>query len=53
MKLFHSPTSPFVHKVMVLIRETETRFRLEAWRSFAPHLEALFALARRELALGI
>lgn len=38
---------------VVLIRETETRFRLESWRSFAPHLEALFALARRELALGI
>lgn len=38
---------------VVLIREAETRFRLEAWRSFAPHLEALFALAGRELALGI
>ena len=38
---------------VVLIREAGTRFRLEAWRSFAPHLETLFALARRELALGI
>lgn len=38
---------------VVLIRESETRFHLEAWRSFAPHLEALFALVRRELALGV
>jgi sarcosine oxidase subunit gamma len=33
---------------VVLIRDAETRWRLEVWRSFAPHVEALLRTALRE-----
>lgn len=33
---------------VVLIRDAETRWRLEVWRSFAPHVEALLRTAQRE-----
>jgi sarcosine oxidase subunit gamma len=36
-----------------LTRESETRFHLTVWRSFAPHVRALLALAERELAAGL
>ncbi|MFO1107124.1 MAG: sarcosine oxidase subunit gamma family protein [Amaricoccus sp.] len=38
---------------VVLTRETDTRFHLTVWRSFAPHVRALLALAERELAAGL
>lgn len=37
---------------VVLIRDSEDAFRLEVWRSFAPHVEDLLQLAARELASG-
>ena len=38
---------------VVLTREAEDRFRLEVWRSFAPHVRALLAIAAEELAAGL
>lgn len=38
---------------VVLTREAEDRFHLTVWRSFAPHVCALLALAERELAAGL
>jgi len=38
---------------IVLTREAEDRFHLTVWRSFAPHLRALFDTAARELAIGL
>lgn len=38
---------------VVLVREADTRFHLTVWRSFAPHVRALLALAERELAAGL
>ena len=38
---------------IVLTREGETAFTLAVWRSFAPHVAALLAEARRELAAGL
>jgi sarcosine oxidase, subunit gamma len=38
---------------IVLTRETEDRFHLTVWRSFAPHVRALLDLANRELATGL
>jgi sarcosine oxidase, subunit gamma len=38
---------------VVLVREAEDRFRLEVWRSFAPHVRALLDTATRELAAGL
>lgn len=38
---------------VVLTREAEDRFHLTVWRSFAPHVRALFDLAARELATGL
>lgn len=38
---------------VVLVREAPDRFRLTVWRSFAPHVRALLALAERELAAGL
>lgn len=37
---------------VVLIRDGENDWRLEVWRSFAPHVEALLTTAHRELASG-
>lgn len=37
---------------VVLIRDSQDAFRLEVWRSFAPHVEDLLQLAARELACG-
>jgi sarcosine oxidase subunit gamma len=38
---------------VVLIRNGETDWRLEVWRSFAPHVEALLHTAQREFASGL
>lgn len=38
---------------VVLVRDAADRFRLTVWRSFAPHVRALLALAERELAAGL
>lgn len=38
---------------VVLVRDADDRFRLTVWRSFAPHVRALLALAERELAAGL
>ena len=38
---------------IVLVRETEERFRIEVWRSFADHVWGILAAASREVALGI
>jgi sarcosine oxidase subunit gamma len=38
---------------VVLTRETDDRFHLTVWRSFAPHVRALLDLAARELAAGL
>jgi sarcosine oxidase subunit gamma len=38
---------------VVLTRETEDRFHLTVWRSFAPHVRALLDIAARELATGL
>ena len=38
---------------VVLTREAEDRFRLEVWRSFAPHVRALLTTATAELAAGL
>ena len=38
---------------VVLTREADDRFTLTVWRSFAPHVRALLALAERELAAGL
>ena len=38
---------------VVLTRESEDRFHLTVWRSFAPHLRALLDIAARELAAGL
>lgn len=37
----------------VLIREAEERFTLSVWRSFAPHVRELLAIADAELAAGL
>lgn len=37
---------------VVLIRDAEDQWRLEVWRSFAPHVEALLTTAQRELSSG-
>lgn len=37
----------------VLIRETEEHFTLSVWRSFAPHVRELLAIADAELATGL
>jgi len=38
---------------VVLTRETDDRFHLTVWRSFAPHVRAILDLAVRELAAGL
>jgi sarcosine oxidase, subunit gamma len=38
---------------VVLTRETQDRFQLTVWRSFAPHVRAILDLAARELAAGL
>lgn len=38
---------------VILVREADDRFRLTVWRSFAPHVRALLALAEREFAVGL
>lgn len=38
---------------VVLRREAEDRFVLEAWRSYAPHVWQVLATANRELAAGL
>jgi sarcosine oxidase subunit gamma len=38
---------------VVLVREAGNRFRLEVWRSFAPHVRALLDIATREIAVGL
>ena len=38
---------------VVLTRETQDRFHLTVWRSFAPHVRALLDLAARELSAGL
>ncbi|MBP7002611.1 sarcosine oxidase subunit gamma [Amaricoccus sp.] len=38
---------------VVVTREAPGRFHLTVWRSFAPHVRALLALAERELAAGL
>ena len=38
---------------IILIRETENRFRIEVWRSFADHVWHILHAASREVALGI
>lgn len=38
---------------IVLLRETEHRFRIEVWRSFADHVWGLLQAASREVALDI
>jgi sarcosine oxidase, subunit gamma len=38
---------------VVLVHETQDRFRLTVWRSFAPHVRALLDIAARELAAGL
>lgn len=38
---------------VVLVRETQDRFHLTVWRSFAPHVRALLDIAVRELATGL
>jgi sarcosine oxidase, subunit gamma len=38
---------------VVLTREADDRFRVEVWRSFAPHVRALLATAAEELAAGL
>jgi sarcosine oxidase subunit gamma len=38
---------------VVLVREASDRFRLEVWRSFAPHVEALLARGAEELRIGL
>jgi sarcosine oxidase subunit gamma len=38
---------------VVLTRETQDRFHLTVWRSFAPHVRAILDLAARELAAGL
>lgn len=39
----------FAKAQIVLMRESETRFRLDVWRSFAPYVWSLLEDARREL----
>lgn len=38
---------------VVLTREAEDRFRLDIWRSFAPHVRALLDTAIREISVGV
>jgi sarcosine oxidase subunit gamma len=38
---------------IILMRESETRFRIEVWRSFAPHVWGLLEASAKEAALGI
>ncbi|HLZ64970.1 MAG TPA: sarcosine oxidase subunit gamma family protein [Aliidongia sp.] len=38
---------------IVLVRESEERFRIEVWRSFASHVWGLLTAAGREVELGI
>ena len=38
---------------IILIRETENRFRIEVWRSFADHVRHILHAASREVALDI
>ena len=38
---------------IILIRETENRFRIEVWRSFADHVRHILHAVSREIALGI
>jgi sarcosine oxidase subunit gamma len=38
---------------VVLTRETQDRFHLTVWRSFAPHVRAILDLAAREIAAGL
>lgn len=38
---------------VVLTRESDDRFHLTVWRSFAPHVRALLDIAARELAAGL
>ncbi|SMX48741.1 sarcosine oxidase subunit gamma [Maliponia aquimaris] len=43
----------FDYAQVVLIRDSEDAFRLEVWRSFAPHVLGLLQVATRELAIGL
>ncbi len=38
---------------VVLWRDSEDAFRLDVWRSFAPHVRALLDIGQRELAAGL
>ncbi len=38
---------------IVLIRESADSFLIEVWRSFAPHVQGILAMASDEVALGI
>ena len=38
---------------IILIRETENRFRIEVWRSFADHVRHILHAVSREIALAI
>lgn len=38
---------------ILLVKESGERFRVECWRSFAPHFLALLAVIERELAAGL
>jgi sarcosine oxidase subunit gamma len=38
---------------IVLLRDTELRFRIEVWRSFADHVWGVLQAASREIAIGI
>ncbi|AUH34223.1 sarcosine oxidase subunit gamma [Paracoccus tegillarcae] len=42
----------FDYAQVVLIRDGETDWRLEVWRSFAPHVEALLSTAQHEFESG-
>lgn len=39
--------------VVVMVREAPDRFRLDVWRSFAPHVLAVLELGNAELAAGL
>lgn len=53
IKVGNAKRTVFDYAQVVLIREAENEWRLEVWRSFAPHVEALLTTAQRELASGL
>lgn len=38
---------------VVLLKDSETEYRLECWRSYLPHVWGLLAVANRELSTGL